>query len=174
MSTTCPCLSTVDKVIHADRVGGMTRRARYLEFLRSDFWKEMTSRKKALVGECERCGSGDWLQSHHKIYRADWYETRLEDLEVLCRGCHREEHGIAWKREWLMVFRGDVRFSRFLHWIGYLNKRLMRLEKAGRLKGRERRYLERALEAYPPEPTDTCMEFQVQNLIAMDLRVKDF
>lgn len=26
------------------------------------------------------------------MYRDSWYDTRMEDLEVLCRSCHRREH----------------------------------------------------------------------------------
>ena len=140
----------------------------------SDFWKELSARKRFEVGKCERCGSVDKLQSHHKLYRGDWYSTQIEDLEVLCRGCHREEHGLPRGREWLMVFRGDIRFSRFMHWIGYLNMRMGRYGPVGLLKDRERRYLDRALAAYPPEPKDSCMEFHVRNCLEMNERAKEF
>lgn len=71
----------------------MTSRQRaYRAFLKTPFWKETTERKKAVVGKCERCHAISDLQSHHTFYRSDWFETQLEDLEVLCRGCHEEEH----------------------------------------------------------------------------------
>lgn len=79
----------------------MTDRKRaYVKFLQSCFWREMTAAKKAMIGRCERCGSDRHLQSHHRFYRQDWYATQLEDLEVLCRGCHRAEHGKS-NRTWL-------------------------------------------------------------------------
>jgi hypothetical protein len=73
-----------------------------------------------------------------------------------------------------MVFRGDIRFSRFLHWIGYLNGRMTRLGSEGLLKVRERRYLDRALEQYPPEPKDSCMAFHVRNCVDLDLKARNF
>lgn len=67
----------------------------YELFLRSDFWIELSARKKKLVKKCERCGSRRNLQSHHKVYPDNWYQTTLEMLEVLCRACHKKEHGLS-------------------------------------------------------------------------------
>lgn len=67
----------------------------YSKFLESDFWKDLTSKKIASIGRCERCNKTETLQSHHKFYRDDWHETKMEDLEVLCRECHKKEHGIT-------------------------------------------------------------------------------
>lgn len=67
----------------------------YAIFLSCDWWIELSRRKRALVGHCERCPAKDKLQSHHRIYRENWFDTVLSDLEVLCRDCHEEHHGIA-------------------------------------------------------------------------------
>ncbi len=64
----------------------------YVEFLESAWWKELSARKKAIVGRCEKCGARNDLQSHHIRYRASWFDTVLEDLQVLCRVCHEREH----------------------------------------------------------------------------------
>jgi hypothetical protein len=89
----------------------------YREFLKSDFWLALTAEKKRLIGKCERCPSKRRLQSHHIHYPADWYDTKLEDLEVLCRLCHRIEHfglkivsfyGRPWDEEWLLDLTGRL------------------------------------------------------------------
>lgn len=66
----------------------------YLMFLKSDFWINLTRRKCKQAGRCNRCGSRKKLQSHHKFYRNHWFDTIIEDLECLCRNCHRNHHGI--------------------------------------------------------------------------------
>ena len=154
----------------------MSARAVYRAFLKSEFWKELSGRKKASVGECERCGNVERLQCHHKVYRSDWYDTEEEDLEVLCSRCHKEEHGIRPRRRWggIEIFRDDVRFSKFIHWTGYLQQRMCRLGKNGRLKGRELWYLQRAVEMYPPEPKDSCMEFHVDQCRKRNELAKDW
>lgn len=77
-----------------------SRKKEYAIFLKSEFWKELSERVKRERGnKCERCGSKSSLQAHHKQYPKNWFETVLEDLEVLCRRCHRKEHGILSFRE---------------------------------------------------------------------------
>lgn len=55
-------------------------------------------------GRCERCGKsseeGAVLQLHHHSYRpgARVWEYGIEELEVVCKGCHAVEHGII--RPW--------------------------------------------------------------------------
>lgn len=68
------------------------RQRAYRVFLKTDFWKTLTAEKKAAIGKCERCPETDGLQSHHVLYRSRWFDTKLEDLEVLCGACHEEEH----------------------------------------------------------------------------------
>lgn len=83
----------------------------YREFLKTPFWKSLSAEKKRLVGKCEQCGSTRHLQSHHKRYPADWFDTTLDDLEVLCRMHHVIEHfgdaalsphGRPWDEEWFL------------------------------------------------------------------------
>lgn len=70
-----------------------TTKELYAEFLGSDFWVCLSRQKRKQVGKCERCGSKHRLQSHHVRYPENWFDTRLEDLEVLCRKCHARHHG---------------------------------------------------------------------------------
>lgn len=67
----------------------------YAMFLDSRWWRDLSSAKRLKVGKCERCGEREMLQSHHRFYRDNWFETRPEDLEVLCRGCHEKEHNLV-------------------------------------------------------------------------------
>lgn len=65
----------------------------YRMFLDSDFWRDLSSRKRELVGRCEACGETRRLQAHHKRYPNNWFDTTLDDLTVLCRFCHERKHG---------------------------------------------------------------------------------
>lgn len=68
-------------------------RAAYRRYLQSDSWKQI--RGKALKrdgGKCVRCQSSKRLHVHHLRYRSPWTDTRLEDLETLCKECHKKEH----------------------------------------------------------------------------------
>lgn len=64
-------------------------------FLESDFWINLSRLKRGLTKKCERCSSTQYLQSHHRFYRDHWFDTKLDDLECLCRRCHQNEHGIG-------------------------------------------------------------------------------
>lgn len=143
----------------------MTGREAYRRFLKSRFWLELSSKKKEMVGECERCGSVEKLQCHHRIYRSDWYDTRLEDLEVLCREHHCEEHKIGNYDTYsprgahaFILYRDDWVFSLFLHRCHCLIQKMLR----GRgLRDRDIRFLEKAVKRYPATAKDCCMEFHV-------------
>ena len=58
-----------------------------------------------LGGKCCKCNSIEELHIHHK--NGDWTDSRMENLELLCRTCHRERHskkGIVETRKCLRVF----------------------------------------------------------------------
>ena len=66
----------------------------YADYLASDHWKIV--RRQALQRvrySCERCSETKHLNVHHKTYERLGAEEP-SDLEVLCRNCHRAEHGI--------------------------------------------------------------------------------
>lgn len=79
----------------------------YASYLSSDHWRD--TREQAIEragGECERCGTSDPpLHVHHLTYERLGREQD-DDLEVLCRSCHAEEHpeklsddGFSWSIE---------------------------------------------------------------------------
>ena len=45
---------------------------------------------EALGGECARCRTTDGLEIHHKD--RDRENNTVDNLELLCNGCHTEEH----------------------------------------------------------------------------------
>jgi hypothetical protein len=69
-----------------------TNAEEYREYLKSRHW---TQRRKLAIeqagGKCNRCGATSFLQVHHLSYER-LYMERKKDLEVLCRGCHENEH----------------------------------------------------------------------------------
>lgn len=66
----------------------------YEDYLESPWWQGCRERALERAGfRCERCGQGAPLNVHHRTYVRLGRELP-EDLEVLCRGCHREEHGL--------------------------------------------------------------------------------
>lgn len=73
----------------------LSRKELYGLFLDSDWWINLSRLKRRLVGKCEKCGTTNLLQAHHVRYPDHWFDTELEDLRVLCRACHRKEHGIS-------------------------------------------------------------------------------
>lgn len=46
------------------------------------------------IGKCERCGSTERLQGHHKKSYAKFPELRTDpsNIEVVCENCHAKEH----------------------------------------------------------------------------------
>lgn len=66
----------------------------YAIWLSGKVWESLRSAALERDGKkCVRCGCGDSLHVHHVRYRKEWNDTQLEDLETLCRICHRKEHG---------------------------------------------------------------------------------
>jgi hypothetical protein len=47
---------------------------------------------------CKRCGVTKFLHVHHKTY-ANLGNEEPEDLEILCKDCHAEEHGTVKKKK---------------------------------------------------------------------------
>lgn len=148
----------------------MTAQASYRKFLRSDFWKEMSAAKRESVGRCEKCRSKDNLQAHHKFYRADWYETQLDDLSVLCRSCHRKEHGLG--VEFFPYRPDDERFNRIIHRFDHLFARITR--RGVPLRFRDIAFLNQALKDYPATKTDACIPFKVGLLLELNVRFRHY
>lgn len=67
----------------------------YLNFYKSDWWKDLRSRKLKREKCCYICSTANWLQVHHigykNIYRGR-IDDALKDTVVLCRECHGAVH----------------------------------------------------------------------------------
>jgi 5-methylcytosine-specific restriction endonuclease McrA len=64
----------------------------YERYLRSEHWREF--RKLALEhygNKCAVCGSTKNLNVHHLDY-SSFGEEHFEDVQVLCKSCHLDEH----------------------------------------------------------------------------------
>jgi hypothetical protein len=122
----------------------------YRAFLKTAFWVSLSSQKKRLVPACERCGSESLLESHHRFYRDNWFETKLEDLEVLCSECHGKEHGIV-KQGWF--FTEDIYLEEF-YWsvheffLGFASEKTLRRK--------DKKLLRRALQKWPDNRAVAC------------------
>ncbi len=130
----------------------------YRRYLQSEHWVFL--RAAAIErdgGKCVKCGSEEFLQVHHLVYRHPWESGVLEDVETVCRKHHRAAHGIRIKP--YMLFRGDERFSRVLHRVDSLSLAVFQIGR--HLSRREIRFLVLAWKAYPPTPGDSCMAFHV-------------
>ena len=67
---------------------------KYKKYLKSEKWNKIKTRiHKLRGGKCERCNSKHQLQVHHKHYK-NVFKEKMQDLELLCRKCHRSEHGL--------------------------------------------------------------------------------
>jgi len=67
------------------------RSRKYLEYISSPAWYWKRHEKLKLVTSCERCGSQEQLEIHHRTYER-LGDERMEDLEVCCNPCHFREH----------------------------------------------------------------------------------
>lgn len=66
--------------------------AKYLAYLQSPEWRSRRNTALRDAGfRCQQCASKRELQVHHKTYERLGAEL-LEDLEVLCAGCHEKHH----------------------------------------------------------------------------------
>ena len=65
----------------------------YKEYLKSDYWIELSNNLKAKFNKCQLCGNKQNLNVHHNNYDCLYKETE-KDLIVLCKLCHRKFHNI--------------------------------------------------------------------------------
>lgn len=68
------------------------RRRAYARYMHSAEWQIVRAEvMRRARGQCELCGAPA-VSVHHKIYRADLFDTRAYDCEALCAACHRRAH----------------------------------------------------------------------------------
>lgn len=74
----------------SDHIKGMD----YHNFLKTPYWKAIAAHTKYKAGyRCQLCNSFDDLITHHRDYRIHGFEhARMQDLIVLCDGCHNKFH----------------------------------------------------------------------------------
>jgi 5-methylcytosine-specific restriction endonuclease McrA len=86
--------------------GGLTTNQQHAEYIKTPQWQLVRDRKFAEQLErrgfsfCERCGEKEpeqvaretALHVHHLTYER-LGEELLEDLQIICRPCHENEHG---------------------------------------------------------------------------------
>jgi len=64
---------------------------KYYKYLQSPEWADIRFHMLSAFPKCQRCDSKFGLQVHHKTYK-NIFKEEPEDLEVLCKACHRMEH----------------------------------------------------------------------------------
>jgi hypothetical protein len=67
----------------------------YADYLRSEHWKSLRSKKKGSVAavRCAICGATDQIETHHLQYK-NIFDVLTSDLRLLCRECHGVAHEI--------------------------------------------------------------------------------
>lgn len=66
----------------------------YHKYLLSPKWRNIrTDILNERGHNCEKCGEKKNLQIHHLTYK-NIFNEKPEDLMILCRSCHRKEHGL--------------------------------------------------------------------------------
>ena len=72
----------------------------YSEYLLTTHWQWTRRQRLRIAGyRCERCHSTRArLEVHHKTYERLGQE-RMDDLTVLCDGCHKETHDLPIETE---------------------------------------------------------------------------
>lgn len=64
----------------------------YLEYIQSAKWAMFKLSIVAKRGQqCERCQTRGPVDLHHRTYR-NLFNEKPEEVELLCRGCHEQEH----------------------------------------------------------------------------------
>ena len=95
----------------------------YPDYLKTDHWQHLRyAAQRRDEFKCVRCGSGEDLQVHHKLYRKDWFQTMLSDLETLCEVCHSKTHAPIRKKR---ARKFTIRFAK-------LNRRELKVIRFGR------------------------------------------
>jgi len=67
----------------------------YDKYLASKAWKQKRKEMLAMYPQCAVCGATKRLEVHHLTY-AHLGNEPLEDLKVICKSCHKQEHGREW------------------------------------------------------------------------------
>ena len=67
-------------------------RGSYRDYLKSPQWaKKVRKARKHYGYKCTVCAAKERLEVHHRHYRTLFHES-MADLDLLCHGCHGNEH----------------------------------------------------------------------------------
>jgi len=73
------------------------REEKYTAFINSKEWKAIRIRVINIRGGCcEKCGCKNDIHIHHLNYKRFGGKEEDTDLQVLCKKCHMEVHGLAY------------------------------------------------------------------------------
>jgi len=83
------------KSVDQDRLRLAIRALPYNRFLSTAYWFAVSDRAKIKAGfRCQVCNRKGRIDAHHRSYQNHGSEhEHLEDITVLCRGCHALFHG---------------------------------------------------------------------------------
>lgn len=138
---------------------------KYRKFLQTDLWKSLSKRRKLGIVRCESCRKkAKNLECHHVRYPARWEDTKVTDLIVLCRACHREMHGLS-TRGWIEYGGRTDKENAIFHRTFCLRRRLSEGKK---LRDRDVKFLNRAIAAFPKTKTDSAIWFHCNSILKME------
>lgn len=85
--------------------------AEYYAYLNDPVWKAVRVKRLKLDGfKCEKCGSTEVLQVHHRTYQNWGGQEKMEDLITLCKKCHMLLHKLLDDRPLVSVENMTRRF----------------------------------------------------------------
>lgn len=88
----------IEQIVYANVdwkvVSAFIRGMEYQNFLKTPYWQAIAAYVKYKAGHrCRLCNSPHDLVTHHRNYRVHGYEhAHMEELTVLCDGCHSKFH----------------------------------------------------------------------------------
>ena len=70
----------------------MHKQLAYKNYLNSVTWKHIREEAvKYYNGKCVKCGNAG-VDVHHMFYPEEWGQETIQDLQLLCRDCHKFAH----------------------------------------------------------------------------------
>ena len=113
----------------------------YREYLMSEEWRILRAKKlkKNNKYRCAICKSSEDLNIHHLFYRRNLSDTKLTDLRILCRRCHKLIHKL--EKNGKIKYKNKNHHSRFGIIKGAVKKELG-IPKVNLFKSKK--YIERA------------------------------
>ncbi|MBS0653557.1 MAG: hypothetical protein JSR39_08575 [Verrucomicrobia bacterium] len=106
--------ANVNWEVVSDHIKGMD----YQDFLRTPYWKAIAAHIKYRAGyKCQLCNSANNLVTHHRDYGIHGFEhAHMQELIVLCDGCHSKFHDRLPKWKLKMDDRRSKLHDHFFKW----------------------------------------------------------